>query len=231
MKRRPCQSCGSWTLLLCKCFLLFQWICIDAGHVSENTLLNEIFCYRRVSFEIQSCWSLLQKKCTIPHRFLTGIQRLACISKARFKSYSLSKSNALLRFRVLERVIDLVHKSIRLPSPPFICCSHKKWLDVHYTRSSLPYNELRKHSLWGESEVILYSATIEWGRVGCEELCRSLRITYPPRQNESRILHLFSYYSFKTYSSKLWPIFRHSEGYTLMFFLQILLKEQIICFA
>ena len=35
----PNQSCGSWTLLLCKRFLLFQ-ICIDAvGHVSENTEL------------------------------------------------------------------------------------------------------------------------------------------------------------------------------------------------
>ena len=34
---QPNQSCGSWTLFLCKRFLLFQWICIDAGHVSENT--------------------------------------------------------------------------------------------------------------------------------------------------------------------------------------------------
>ena len=33
----PNQSCGIWTLSLCKRFLLFQWICIDAGHVSENT--------------------------------------------------------------------------------------------------------------------------------------------------------------------------------------------------
>ena len=35
----PNQSCGIWTLSLCKRFLLFQWICIDAGHVSENALL------------------------------------------------------------------------------------------------------------------------------------------------------------------------------------------------
>ena len=34
----PNQSCGSWTPFLCKRFLLFQKICIDAGHVSENTL-------------------------------------------------------------------------------------------------------------------------------------------------------------------------------------------------
>ena len=36
----PNQSSGSWTLFFCKRFLLFQEICIDAGHVSENTLLN-----------------------------------------------------------------------------------------------------------------------------------------------------------------------------------------------
>ena len=34
----PNQSCGSWILFLCKRFLLFQQICIDAGHLSENTL-------------------------------------------------------------------------------------------------------------------------------------------------------------------------------------------------
>ena len=32
------KSCGSWTLFLCKQFLLFAQICIDAGHVSENSL-------------------------------------------------------------------------------------------------------------------------------------------------------------------------------------------------
>ena len=36
----PNQSSGSWSLFLCKRFLLFQWICIDAGHISENVLLN-----------------------------------------------------------------------------------------------------------------------------------------------------------------------------------------------
>ena len=35
----PNQSRGSWTLFLCKRFLLLQEICIDAGHVGENTLL------------------------------------------------------------------------------------------------------------------------------------------------------------------------------------------------
>ena len=34
----PNQSCGSWNLFLCKRFLLFQEICVDAGHVSENAL-------------------------------------------------------------------------------------------------------------------------------------------------------------------------------------------------
>ena len=42
MKRLPCWCpkpiSGSRTLFLCKLFLLFQQICIDAGHVSENTL-------------------------------------------------------------------------------------------------------------------------------------------------------------------------------------------------
>ena len=37
----PNQSCGSWTLFVCKRFLLFQYICIDAGHVSESTELYE----------------------------------------------------------------------------------------------------------------------------------------------------------------------------------------------
>ena len=34
----PRKSCGSWALFLCKRFLLFQYICIDAAHVSGNTL-------------------------------------------------------------------------------------------------------------------------------------------------------------------------------------------------
>ena len=33
------KSCGSWTLSLCKRFLLFKWMCIYAGHVSKNALL------------------------------------------------------------------------------------------------------------------------------------------------------------------------------------------------
>ena len=38
----PDQSRGSWTLFLCKYFLLFQLICIDAGHVSKTLyILNE----------------------------------------------------------------------------------------------------------------------------------------------------------------------------------------------
>ena len=65
MKRRhvgvPNQSCGSLTLFLCKRFLLLQQICIDAGHVSENTLLQKpseycllqlrfcIFCFNRLN--------------------------------------------------------------------------------------------------------------------------------------------------------------------------------------
>ena len=32
----PNQYCGSWTLSLCKRFLLLQLICIAAGHVREN---------------------------------------------------------------------------------------------------------------------------------------------------------------------------------------------------
>ena len=35
----PNQSCGSWILFLCKHFLLCQYICIDAGYVSENALV------------------------------------------------------------------------------------------------------------------------------------------------------------------------------------------------
>ena len=34
----PSLSCGSWTLFICKHFLLFQWICTDDGHVSQNFL-------------------------------------------------------------------------------------------------------------------------------------------------------------------------------------------------
>ena len=33
------KSCGSWTLSLCKRFLLFKWMCIYAGHVSKDALL------------------------------------------------------------------------------------------------------------------------------------------------------------------------------------------------
>ena len=39
----PNQSCGSWTLFLCKCFLLFQYFCIDVGHISENAPLFSVF--------------------------------------------------------------------------------------------------------------------------------------------------------------------------------------------
>ena len=31
-------NCGSWILFLCKRFLLFQYICIDVGHMGENAL-------------------------------------------------------------------------------------------------------------------------------------------------------------------------------------------------
>ena len=34
----PNQSCGSWTLFLCKHFLLFQLICMATGHVSAYAL-------------------------------------------------------------------------------------------------------------------------------------------------------------------------------------------------
>ena len=34
------QSWSSWTLFLCKCFLLFQYFCIDKGHVSESAPLT-----------------------------------------------------------------------------------------------------------------------------------------------------------------------------------------------
>ena len=37
----PNQSCGSWTPFLCKRFLLCQYICIDAGPLSENTLYKK----------------------------------------------------------------------------------------------------------------------------------------------------------------------------------------------
>ena len=47
MKRLPCWCpkpiSGSRTLFFCKRFLLFQQICIDAGHVSENTLYGQEF--------------------------------------------------------------------------------------------------------------------------------------------------------------------------------------------
>ena len=36
----PNQSCGSWTLFLCKSFHLFQKIYIDASHVRENVPFN-----------------------------------------------------------------------------------------------------------------------------------------------------------------------------------------------
>ena len=41
----PNQSCGSWTLFLCKRFLLFQSICVDAGHVSAWKHSVEILKY------------------------------------------------------------------------------------------------------------------------------------------------------------------------------------------
>ena len=34
----PRKSCESWTLFLCKYFLLFLWICIEAGQLSEYAL-------------------------------------------------------------------------------------------------------------------------------------------------------------------------------------------------
>ena len=47
MKRLPCWCpkpiSGSRTLFLCKLYLLVQQICIDAGHVSENTIWLGIF--------------------------------------------------------------------------------------------------------------------------------------------------------------------------------------------
>ena len=47
----PNQSSGSWTLFLCKRFLLFQDICTDAGHVSENTLYI-VFLLKQVTISI-----------------------------------------------------------------------------------------------------------------------------------------------------------------------------------
>ena len=38
----PRKSCGSWTLFLCKCFLFFQKICIEAGHLSEYALYLQL---------------------------------------------------------------------------------------------------------------------------------------------------------------------------------------------
>ena len=34
----PSQPCGSWTLFLCKRFVLFQLICIETGHPIGNFL-------------------------------------------------------------------------------------------------------------------------------------------------------------------------------------------------
>ena len=36
----PNQSYGSWTLFLCKCFLLFQLIGIETGHTISNFLTS-----------------------------------------------------------------------------------------------------------------------------------------------------------------------------------------------
>ena len=54
----PNQSCESWTLFLCKHFLLFPLICIDAVHVSENALLVK--------------WADMQMLCSCWHTFALG---------------------------------------------------------------------------------------------------------------------------------------------------------------
>ena len=57
----PNQSSGSWTISLCKRFLLFQEICIDAGHVSENTLfLRCVHTVHTANMDFNSCvkWPL-----------------------------------------------------------------------------------------------------------------------------------------------------------------------------
>ena len=64
----PNQSCGGWTLFLCKRFLLFQLICIDAGHVSENTLylakwrLEQLGTAKNMRHDCESQWSLLESE-------------------------------------------------------------------------------------------------------------------------------------------------------------------------
>ena len=50
----PNKSCGSWTLFLCKQYLLFQQICIDAGHVSENVLYSRTFTNGQLSTTVTS---------------------------------------------------------------------------------------------------------------------------------------------------------------------------------
>ena len=67
----PRQSCGIWTLFLCKRFLLFQWICIDAGHVSENAIFTTMTLTTRefmsnllssLNYFCQSCWGLIAQE-------------------------------------------------------------------------------------------------------------------------------------------------------------------------
>ena len=56
----PRQPCGNWTLFLCKNFLFFQWISIDAGHLSENALLTfclwRWYCLVNLLWEGKRCW-------------------------------------------------------------------------------------------------------------------------------------------------------------------------------
>ena len=54
----PNQSCGSWTLFLCKCFLLFQYFCIDVGHISENSPLFGVFSIFYIRDTIQTTLQL-----------------------------------------------------------------------------------------------------------------------------------------------------------------------------
>ena len=75
IKRRPCWCPKPvlWELnsfLKCKRFLLFQDICIDAGHVSENTLLQHSEYFR---FKLPFRTASFSTSCLFPYRVATEL--------------------------------------------------------------------------------------------------------------------------------------------------------------
>ena len=61
----PNQSFKIWTLFWCKHFLLFQYICIADGHVSENALHKAKDNTNSVEFRFQG-WRTNLRRCRMP---------------------------------------------------------------------------------------------------------------------------------------------------------------------